>query len=60
MCFCGYGVSVTISQDLYVAAEKVAQSLLQLAAAQLSLQGGADGLQRPLDHQHGGLHHCQT
>lgn len=44
--------TVTISEDVYVAAEKVTQHLLQLAATQFSLQGGADGLLSPLDHQH--------
>lgn len=42
----------TVSQDVCVAAEKATQRLLQLAAAPLSLQGGADGLLSPLDHQH--------
>lgn len=44
--------AVTISEDVYVAAEKVTQHLLQLAAAQFSLQAGADGLLSSLDHQH--------
>lgn len=55
-----YPVFLTVSEDVYVAAQEAAQRLLQLAAARVSLQGGANGLLGPLDHQHGGLYGSQT
>lgn len=57
---CSHSVIFTISEDVYVAAQKAAQCLLQLAAIRFILQGSGDGLLGPLDHQHGGLDRRQT
>lgn len=48
-------LSLTISEDVYVAIQEAAQRLLHCAVTVFGQQGGADGFLGPLDDQHGCL-----